>query len=162
VKQIEKLYLQYKQGIYAYLISITHNPTLSEDLLQETFLKAIYSISNFEGSSSVKTWLFSISRHLWLQSLRKQKATIEYSDLLEIYVADSIENSFITKQAVDRIHELLQAKDDCTQKVIHMRVGGFSFSEISEKLGISESSARVINFRVKKWLRLSDEYSALA
>ena len=153
MKQIEKLYLQYKQDVYAYLISITHNPTLSEDLLQETFLKAIYSISTFRGNSSIKTWFFSIARHLWLQNLRKEKPTMEYSDLLEIYVADSMENSFNTKRAINRIYELLQTKDERTQNIIHMRVEGYSFNEISEELGVSESSARVIDFRIKKWLK---------
>ena len=80
MKQIEKLYLEYKQDVYNYLLSITHDPTLSEDLLSETFLKAIYSIGNFKGISSVKTWLFSIARHLWLQSLRRNKHMVEYSN----------------------------------------------------------------------------------
>jgi len=71
VKQIEKLYLEHKQNVYNYLLGLTHNPILSEDLLSETFVKAIYSIGNFKGNSSIKTWLFSIARHLWLQNLRK-------------------------------------------------------------------------------------------
>ena len=152
MKQIEKLYLDYKQDIYNYLLSITHNPTLSEDLLSETFVKAIYSIGNFKGNSSVRTWLFSIARHLWLQNLRKDKPTVEYSDLLEIYVSDSIVDSFIAKQTADRVYELLKTKDDQTQKIVSMRVYGISYCEISEKINISENSARVIDFRTKKWL----------
>jgi RNA polymerase sigma factor (sigma-70 family) len=153
VKQIEKLYLEHKQDIYNYLLSITHNPALSEDLLSETFVRAIYTIGNFKGNSSIKTWLFSIARHLWLQNLRKDKPSVEYSDLLELYVTDSISDSLITKELSYRVQELLKMKDEKTQKIITMRVDGISYFEISEKIGISENSARVLDFRTKKWLK---------
>lgn len=153
MKQIEKLYLDYKQDIYNYLLSITHNPTLSEDLLSETFIKAIYSIGTFKGNSSIKTWLFSIARHLWLQNLRKDKLTVEYSDLLGLYVTDNSFDSFSTKRIANRVDELLKMKSNQTQRIVSMRVNGISYCEISEKIGISESSARVIDFRTKKWLK---------
>lgn len=153
MKQIEKLYFEYKQDIYNYLLSLTHDPTLSEDLLSETFIKAIFSLSNFKGDSSIKTWLFGIARHLWLQNLRKDRPTEEYNDLLDVYVTDRIIDSIITKQIVDRVYELLKTKDERTQKIINMRINGISYYEISEKTGISENSARVIDFRTKKWLK---------
>jgi len=153
VKQIEKLYFEYKQDIYNYLLSLTHNPTLSEDLLSETFVKAILSVGNFKGNSSIKTWLFGIARHLWLQNLRKDRPTVEYSDLIDVYVTDRTTDSVITKQIADRVYELLKTKEERTQEIISMRINGFSYYEISEKIGISENSARVIDFRTKKWLK---------
>jgi len=73
VEEIEKLYMDYKDDVYRYLVSLTKNPDLSEDLLSETFVSAISSISNFKGQSSVKTWLFSIARNMWLQKIRKER-----------------------------------------------------------------------------------------
>lgn len=153
MKQIEKLYLEYKQDIYNYLLSITHDHTLSEDLLSETFVKAIYSIGSFKEKSSIKTWLFGIARNLWLQSLRKDKAIVEYSELLELYISDSTFDNFNAKQIADKVRELLKTKDEQVQKVVSMRVDGISYFEISEKIGISENSARVIDFRTKQWLK---------
>ncbi len=153
MKQIERLYMLYKQDVYVYLLSLTHSPGLSEDLLSETFVNAISSIGKFKGQSSVKTWLFSIARNLWLQSLRKEKPTVEYNDLLELYVSDSIAEKLITKETTKRIKDLLLEKDERTQKVVSMRVKGYSFSEIAHEANISESAARVINFRTKKWIK---------
>lgn len=73
---IKKLYEKYKQDVFGYLISLTHNPTLSEDLTSETFLSAIKSLPNFKGNSDIKTWLFSIARHKWYENLRKEKHDI--------------------------------------------------------------------------------------
>lgn len=153
MKQIEKLYFEYKKEIYYYLLRHTNDPALSEDLLSETFVKAIFSVGSFKGNSSIKTWLFGIARHLWLQNLRKDRPTVEYNDLLDLYVTDRTLDSVITKQIADRVYELLKTKDARTQKVICMRINGLSYYEISEKVGISENSARVIDFRTKKWLK---------
>ena len=153
VKQIENLYILYKKDVYIYLFSLTHNLNLSEDLLSETFVQAIYSIGNFKGQSSVKTWLFSIARNLWLQSMRKDKQTVEYNDLLELYVSDSIAERLITEETIKRINNLLLEKDQRTQKIVNMRVEGYSFGEIAQELDMSESSARVIDFRTKKWIK---------
>lgn len=153
MNSIENLYLEYKKDVFNYLLSLTHDPALSEDLLSETFVKAIYSIGGFKGNSSIKTWLFGIARNLWLQNLRKYRVTVEYSDLLEVYVTDNIFENFYTKQIYERVDELLKTKDIQVQKIVKMRVEGISYSEISDRIGISENSARVIDFRTKKWLK---------
>jgi RNA polymerase sigma factor (sigma-70 family) len=136
-----------------YLLSLTHNPNLSEDLLSETFVASMSSIVNFKGQSTVKTWLCSIARNLWLQSIRKENHFVEYNDLLELYASDSIAEKLITKETLKRIKNLLLEKDECTQKIVNMRVNGYSFAEIAHDVNISESSARVIDFRTKKWIK---------
>ena len=157
MKEIEELYILYKKDIYFYLFSLTHNHTLSEDLLSETFINAMRSIAGFKGQSSVKTWLFSISRHLWLQHIRKEKPTVEYNDLLQIYVSESMEIGFITNETARRIKNLLLEKDQRTQKIFNLRVEGYSYNEIALELNISEGSARVIDYRTKKWIKTTLE-----
>lgn len=153
MKQIESLYIQHKQDVYGYLLSLTHDPALAEDLLSETFVQAISSIRNFNGQSSIKTWLFSIARHLWLRKIKKEKRTVEYSDLLQLYVSESVESRFLTKEMVNKFSTLLSQKDGRTQKIVKMRVEGYSYCEIAQELNISESSARVIDYRTKKWIK---------
>lgn len=161
MEQIETLYMQYKQDIYRYLLHLTKNPTLSEDLLQETYTKAIVSIVDFQGKSSVKTWLFSIARHLWLQNLRRSKQEIEYTDFLGIYMQDNLPERLITREIVTRIEDVLRERDQRTQKIVQMRIEGYSYAEISESIGVAESSARVIDFRTKKAIRLLLEKEGL-
>ncbi len=153
MKRIEEMYILYRQDLYRYIFHLTNNPDLSEDLLSETFVNAITSIKNFKGQSSVKTWLYSIARHLWLQRIRREKRTVEYNDLLGLYLSDSMDEKLITKETADRIKNLLSEKDKRTQKIVNMRIEGYSFAEIAGRVNISEGSARVINFRAKKWIK---------
>lgn len=161
MKQIENLYVLYNQDIYLYLFSLTHNHTLSEDLLSETFVNAISAITGFKGQSSVKTWLFSIARNRWLQHLRKEKITIEYHDLLQIYVSDGLEKGLIVSETANRVKSLLSQKDIRTQKIVNMRIEGYSFNDIALAVNVSEGSARVIDFRTKKWIKMILEKEGL-
>lgn len=150
---IENLYRQYKQDVFTYLLSLTHHPTLSEDLLSETFLSAIKSIHNFKGDSNVKTWLFSIARHKWLHHLKKSQQDFSFDELINIYLSNDTEERVIKQESIKRIYELLELEDEKTRKIILMRIDGYSYYEISLTFSISEGSARVIDFRAKNRIR---------
>jgi RNA polymerase sigma-70 factor (ECF subfamily) len=62
---------QYGDYLYHYALSRIHNPTVAEDLVQETFLAALNSRKNFEGLSSERTWLTSILKHKTIDHIRK-------------------------------------------------------------------------------------------
>lgn len=149
------IYEKYRQDVFVYLVSLTHNPTLSEDLVSETFLAAIKSLPNFKGNSDIKTWLFSIARNKWYEHLRKKNDTISFDGLAEIYLQgrEDIEKSFINKTIANEIITFLNEQEKRTKNIVLMRIEGYSFYEITIKYNISESSARVIDFRTKKKIR---------
>lgn len=153
MKEIEQLYRQYKQDVYQYLLSLTHDPDLSEDLLSDTFVNAISSLHTFKGNSSIKTWLFSIARNLWFSYLRKKKHDLQYDDLLLNYICENVVEEVISRATLQKVINLLEQKDERTRKIVEMRIKGYSFAEIAENVGILENSARVIDFRTKKWLK---------
>jgi RNA polymerase sigma factor (sigma-70 family) len=154
MKQIERLYREYSRDVYQYLLSLTHHPSLADDLMSETFLSAIRSIHRYQGRASLKTWLCSIARHKWLDHLKGNRPTLEYHELLELYVlGPGIEGQYMIKELIERAMELLHEKDNKTRRIVDMRIEGYSYAEIAEQTGLSENSARVIDFRVKKWLK---------
>ena len=106
---IEALYEKYKEDVFIYLISITHDRSLSEDLLSETFLSAIKSLPAFRGDSDIKTWLFSIARHKWYEYLRKERFTTPLDLFIDNFISGeaSPENLIIRKEFIKRIIEIL-------------------------------------------------------
>lgn len=154
--RIEALYLAHRDEIYSYLLWLTRDSSLSEDLLQETFVKAISSIGGFRGESSVRTWLFSIARHSWLHQLRKRRPS-ECIDDCDIRAPGDVDDRLFQRQTLKRTMELLSDKDERTQKIVRLRYRGYSYCEIAKDLGISENSARVIEFRTKRDLKTALE-----
>ena len=152
---VEYLYETYRSDIYRYLLGLTRDPDLAEDLLSDTFCTAIMALEGLRDSDSVKSWLLTIARNKWLDHLRKRRPICDV-DLTELYIADTApgpEQRAIQKEAARRLQTLLKQEDPRTQTVVRMRIDGYSFFEIAQKLGIREGSARVIDFRARKKLR---------
>lgn len=152
---LKNIYEEYKQDVFKYLVSLTHDISLSEDLVSETFLGALKSLHKFKGESTIKTWLFSIARNKWYEHLRKEKPTISLDDLSYNYLLSEcdLDNSIIKKELSNKILVLLDSEPPRTKDIILMRIEGYSYFEIGKKHNISESSARVIDYRIKKKIK---------
>lgn len=62
--------------IFSVLYRMTGSREDAEDLAQETFVKAYFSLGQFRGDSSISTWLYSIAYRLAVSSLRKRRLTV--------------------------------------------------------------------------------------
>ena len=152
---LKELFANHYQDVYTYLYSLSRDASLSEDLASETFLEAVKSIGGFRGESDVKTWLFAIARHKWFAHLRRKKRRAETEALLEFCdrPGPNMDEAFQDRALAERIYELLAKEPERTRQVVLMRLEGFSFYEIGAKYGVSENSARVIDFRAKAKIR---------
>ena len=152
--ELEELYNTYRTDLYRYLCHLNHDPAEAEDLLSETFLRALRRLHTYRGVCVVKTWLFGIAHNVWLESLRKRRPTVSADDLLETYLTDdTLPDHTDTRLQWQRVQALLQQKDDRARRVVQLRAQGYSYAEIAARLGISESSARVIEHRTRTWLK---------
>lgn len=69
----EALVCQNYKSIYSFMVYLTSNASLAEDLTQETFAFAWANISRYKGRASLKTWLHQIAYHKFIDSQRKLK-----------------------------------------------------------------------------------------
>ena len=152
---LEELFRTYYKDIFCYLYSLSHDASLSEDLTSEVFLKVVKSIGTFRGEADIKTWLFSIARHEWYDYLRKKNKEIRAEVLTEFCESMELgpEAKCHIQEIIDRIYQLLEQEPERARHIVLMRLDGYSFYEIGNKIGISESSARVIDFRTKDKIR---------
>ena len=152
---LEELFRTYHNDVYRYLYSLSHEPSLSEDLASEVFLKVVKYIGTFRGEADIKTWLFSIARHEWYDYLRKKNRQIRTEAMTEFCESMDLgpEAQYHRQEIIRRIYRLLEQESERTRSIVMMRLDGYSFYEIGQKYGISESSARVIDFRTKDKLR---------
>lgn len=155
---LERIFSDHYKDVYRYLYSLCRDVSLSEDLASEVFLEVVKSIGSFRAESDVKTWLFSIARHRWISYLRKKKRTVEAAGLYELTELEqpgggSAEDGYLESELAKRVYEIINDEPERPRNVALMRIDGYSFYEIGKELGISESSARVIFFRVKEKIR---------
>jgi RNA polymerase sigma-70 factor, ECF subfamily len=65
---------EYIDGLYSYALVLTHNHAEAEDLVQETYVRAIPAVGRLRPESNIKAWLFKILRNIWFNQLRKRRS----------------------------------------------------------------------------------------
>lgn len=148
----DEIFQEYGEFIYKYLLRISNNKELSEELMQETFYRAIKSIDKFDGTCKFSTWLCEIARHLWLQQLRKNK--VRNSDVLNENIISTnmkIEEEICLKEEKMEVFKKIHMLNEVAKEIVLLRITGvFSFKEIGEIFGKSENWARITFYRAKK------------
>ena len=152
MKSMDEVYDRYANTVYRYLLSLTRDPDVAEELTQETFYQAIRSSGRYDGSSSVSTWLCAIAKRVHLVYIRKHPP---HEDISAAEIARaSAEESAIENEARRELMKKMHSLKDPMREVMYLRVfGGLSFREIGEILGRTENWARVTFFRGKESLR---------
>ena len=78
---VHEMHIEDIDGLYSYALLLTRNPAEAEDLVQETYLRAIKAIGRLRPDSNLKAWLFTILRNVWFNQLRKWRTAPEMVEL---------------------------------------------------------------------------------
>jgi RNA polymerase sigma-70 factor (ECF subfamily) len=66
-------------GLYNYALALSRNRVDAEDLVQETYVRAIPAVRRLREESNVKSWMFTILRNIWLNQLRQPRVAVQMS-----------------------------------------------------------------------------------
>ena len=156
MSDFETIYKDYFNLVYKYLLSLTNNHDLAEELTQETFYKAILKINTFREDSKITTWLCKIAKNLLLNYIRHNKK-IDISNIDDFTIAsfiESIEDIIILNEEKKEMYKEIKKLDKTTRLVILYRINGnLSFKEIADIFDRSEAWSRVTFYRGKQILK---------
>jgi RNA polymerase sigma-70 factor, ECF subfamily len=94
--------VEHLDGLYSYALVLTRNHAEAQDLVQETFVRAIPAMSRLCAGSNTKGWLFTILRNVWLNQLRKWR---NGPQLIEMEFGDDLANSIVeSSKALDDLY----------------------------------------------------------
>ena len=150
---MEEMYQQYSQIVFHFLHSRCRDPVLAEDLTQETFLAALNTIGNYDGSCKLSTWLCQIARHLYWQHLEKQGGRVTEAMDETIPAPCDTEAQALHRVELAEVLERLEGLPPLMRQTVYLRaLEGLPFKEIGGILGKSENWARVTFYRAKEKL----------
>ena len=157
--------------------------SVAEEVVQETWLAVLKGLHQFEGRSSLKTWIFKIltnkaktrgvreSRHISVSPLdlneeddepavapTQFRSTGHWTDYWDAYPApwheDTPEKHLLTKEGATHLQQAIDGLPANLQQVLIMRdVEGLSSTEVCDILQISESNQRVLLHRARSRVR---------
>lgn len=149
MKEFEKIYLEYYDVVFQYVLSLCKDEAWAEEITQEAFFKALKSINTFRGECKLSVWLCQIAKNTFYTASKRQQRQADYP-LEQISADESIEKTICDKDAALQIHKLLHKLEEPYKEVFWMRTfGELSFRDIALLFGKTESWARVIYHRAK-------------
>lgn len=156
MKQMEELYINYAKTVHKYLICLTNDVNIAEDLTQETFYQASKTIKNFKGECKVSVWLCQIAKYSWYKHLEKNKKynCDSYEDIsFEIVGYQNLELDLLKNEDKMELFKKIHLLDSQSKEIIFLRISGeLSFREIGDIFNKSENWARVSFYRAKQKL----------
>lgn len=153
MQDMDAVYRKYADMVYRYLLSMTHDSHIAEELTQETFYQAIRSSEKYDGSCKISTWLCAIAKNALFTYRRKNPQHEELTALNDHQSLSAEDQAISSAWRVELLHKLHQLSDPF-REVLYLRIfGNLSFREIGEILDKSENWARVTFYRGKEKLK---------
>jgi len=158
----EVLVVKHQGRVFAVARGILRNREDVEDIAQQVFLKAYFSLKRFDQRAAFSTWLYKITVNECWDLLRKRKVRplVFESELTEeqahIYQSTEQKSEFApdvseqmeTRQQLDRWLDCLEERDRAM--LVLKEVQGFTVEEIAEIMGINGNTVKVRLFRARQ------------
>lgn len=158
---MEAVYRDYADLIYRFLYSHTHDAQWSQELMQETFLRAVGSSSRYDGSCKLSVWLCQIAKHVLWQELRKKdriKTEVFTEEPPDFCLTDG-ETNVLKEEATLALYQAIHHLPELEREVVLYRISGeLTFRQIGAILGKSENWSRTVFYRAKQKIRKELEH----
>ncbi|MBC7126263.1 MAG: sigma-70 family RNA polymerase sigma factor [Bacteroidales bacterium] len=149
---LEALYKRYERKVYTYILLMVRKPQLAEDILQETFIKAIKSVKEGKYSETNRfgSWLMRIAHNLVIDQFRqnKQYRVVSNNDFpMDIFSTPrfaeaTVEQRLVYERVLYEVRALIDYLPEDQREVVMLRFyGDLSFKEIAEITNVSINTA---------------------
>lgn len=161
--------LPYREQLYKTALRMTRSVEETEDLLQETYLKAYSHYDRFEEGTNLKAWLFRIMKNTYINSYRKRRIRpihLEFDELQEGFESTLVDQGYVADVTpeVDLMGSELDAEvrdalvalpHDYKMAVLMVDIHGMSYQETADILAVPVGTVMSRLYRGRKKLERS-------
>lgn len=147
----------YEQPVYNYVLRLTGDRVLAEDLTQEVFLRVYQGLPSFSLRSRFTTWLFQVTKNRVLDELRarerRPRAVAALEDVTPLEVVDApVERA----EAIDAVWRAVESLNPDLKMALLLRdVVGLSYTEIAETLEITLATVKWRIYKAREEVQLA-------
>lgn len=150
----EALVQNHSLSLYRFLYRLVGDPADTEELTQETWVRAWQALSRFKRQSSFKTWLFKIGMNLAFNLRKRRKPTEELNELVLASTQDEPVVAFQQKRREEVVKAALAKLPPHQRTALVLAIyEGLSYKEIAEVMGRSVRAIDTLLVRAKNNLR---------
>ena len=151
----EEIYKKHFTDVYRYILKLSGDEHIAEDITSETFLKAIKSIDSFRGDCEIRVWLCQIAKNCYFSYIKSPERNGELSEkVLSVPQSKSLSDTVQEHSEALRVQKILLQIGDPYKDVFMWRFyAELSFKEIGAIYGKSENWACVTYHRTRKMIK---------
>lgn len=152
------LYQQYSKAMFNICYRMMNSREEAEDMLQESFTECFLKLETFRYESTFGAWLKKIVIHKCINELKRKKTELVFSENLSIFKNQDIEyneqEEVEINYSVQKVISAMEQLSDGYRVIFSLYLlEGYDHTEISEILGISESTSKTQYMRAKHKLK---------
>lgn len=163
VNAYRELLRRHEPLVYRSCLKMLGSVQDAEEACQDSFLQVFHKISQFEGRSAFKTWLYRIVYNRCIETRRKDARRNQYHAKLK----EQVENEELANSNTDshneitgRVHEVIAKMNGEERRLVTLRyISGLSIQEISDVLEIGLSATKMRLYRAQE--RFKEIYNDL-
>jgi RNA polymerase sigma-70 factor (ECF subfamily) len=157
----EELLTRHHQSVYRLAYRFLNDSPEAEDITQEVFLRVFKAARTYSPKAKFSTWLYTITKNLCFNALRKKRSvsifSIEDEILPELPSMDEspiarLEEAEVKKRVLDAVKEL---PANLRIAVLLLKYHGLSYEEVAEILECTVNAVKLRVHRAKKFLAKS-------
>jgi len=141
--QVTQLFLEARDDVYRYLLSLGIHPPQAQEGAQEVFLRLYATLKKGENIQNPRAWIFRVAHNLGLKIRARQNNQAPFDPDLEAQIAAPAlnpEQSLIEREQTLRFHSAVQRLSEQQRRCLSLRMEGLRYPEIGSVLGISASA----------------------
>lgn len=153
--QLGTLFERHHVALFRYMLHLTRNRALSEDLVQEVFFRVLKYARSYDPGLSFPVWLYGMARNACFDSLNKRRPELTGSEMGDIRSSEPMpEEAIARKQDVMFLREALRILPDEKREVLVLsRFHNMRYEEIARILKCEIGTVKVRAYRALKELR---------
>ena len=155
--ELERIYNTYFNDVYRYILRLSGDEKIAEEITGDTFFRAMGSIDGFRGECDIRVWLCQIAKNCYYSQMRKnsREELADEKELEELPDPSSgVAEEYLRRERIAAVHRVLQELRAPYREVFMWRVyAELSFAQIGQIFGKSENWACVTYHRARKLIR---------
>lgn len=158
LEQLGLLFERYRRVLFGFFFNRSQDVNLSEDLVQNVFMRILRYRHQYKDGGDFKAWLFQIARNVFYDHHKKKR--IKADESIDDWNDRIVDQNHLTSQQImhqeemqnlrNALNQLPQEKRDV---LVMSKLQGMSYKDIADKLDCTEGNVKVKVFRALKSLK---------